>query len=380
MAKHNKSDKLYQRFNFRIYPTSSQVEKMRDTSDACRFVWNYFLGKRSLLYRTQLRSMNYYNCANELPLLKKVFPWLVKAESTSLQECLQDLQQAFVNFFENHAGYPEFKFKKHSHINYRCRYVNNNISLVDDKHIKLPRLGTVRIRLSKQLPGKIANVTIMQRPSGKFFVSITCEVPDITRSNQGMELGLDLGLHDLYTLSNGNKTPNHKFLAMYQKQLARQQRRLSRRKPGSFRYQKQRFKVARLHENIANTRMDYLHQESTKLARLCSILCIEDLNIKGMSRNPYLSKAILDAGWGMFIRMLEYKLSQHGGKLIKVPRFYASSQTCHICGHKYPKTKDLSVRGWTCPECGEFHDRDINAAINILHKGLEILPQLCNAS
>ena len=191
--------------------------------------------------------------------------------------------------------------------------------------------------------------------------------------NHGLEHGMDLGIKSFYTLDDGHMPSDMKYVHNASKKLLKAQRRLSRMKKGSSNFNRQKLKVARLHEKIANARHDYLHKESTYLAGLCSLLCIEDLNVKGMVQNRRLARSISDASWSMFVKMLGYKMPLHGGILLKVPRYFASSQTCHICGHKEPKTKALDVRKWTCPECGTFHDRDINAAINILAKGKAML-------
>ncbi len=367
---------IYLRYQYRIYPNDTQQAQVHVTADCCRFVHNYYLNLRSLAWRTQHRNMNYYACANDLKYLKLVYPWLGKADSMALQEELKDLQSSFENFWRGDAAYPKYCSKRSSGLSFRTRNQSDGIRLsADSRYIKLPKLGWTKIRLSRQIPGIIENATIKQKPSGKYFVSLTVKIASsvVTGCNAGNEHGLDLGIKSFYTLDDGTKKANPRCLYRYDNKLVRAQRRLSRMKKGSSNWHKQKLKVAQLHEKISNTRHNFLHMESTELARKCSLLCIEDLGISGMTKNHRLARSISDVSWSEFISMLEYKMALHGGMLVKVPRFYASTQTCHICGHKEPKTKALGIRRWTCPECGILHDRDENAAINILNKGKTML-------
>ena len=370
---------IYLRYQYRIYPNDLQKTKAQITADCCRFVHNYYLNLRSLAWRTQHRSMNYNACANDLKYLKLVYPWLAQADSMALQEELKDLQRSFENFWRGDASYPLYHAKKSTGLSFRTRNQSDGIRIsADNRYIHLPKLGWTKIRLSRQVPGIIENATLIQKPSGKYFVSLTVKIASsvVTKRNDGNEHGLDLGLKSFYILDDGTKKDNPKYLYRYENKLVREQRRLSRMKKGSSNWRKQKLKVARLHEKISNTRHDFLHKESTYLARKCSLLCIEDLNIAGMTKNHRLARSISDVSWSEFISMLEYKMALHGGMLVKVPRFYASTQTCHICGHKEPKTKALTIRKWTCPECKAMHDRDVNAAINILSKGKTLLPSV----
>ena len=369
-------ENIYLRYQYRIYPTDNQTEQIRVTADCCRFVHNYYLNARSLAWRTQHRNMNYNACANDLRYLKMVYPWLGGADSMALQEELKDLQRSFENFWRGDASYPQYRSRKASGLSYRTRNQKGSVRMsVDNKYIHLPRLGWTKIKLSRDIPGVIENATIIRRPSGKYFVSLTVkiETSHLLGTNKGQEHGLDLGIKSFYTLDDGTRADNIHALKRYESKLLRAQRRLSRMKKGSANFLKQKHKLARLHEKVADIRKDFLHKESAHLAKMCSLLCIEDLNVKGMVKNHHLAGAISDASWSEFVRMLEYKLPLHGGILIKVPRYFASTQVCHICGHKEPKAKVLSVREWTCPQCGAVHDRDDNAAINILAKGKAML-------
>lgn len=307
----------------------------------------------------------------------------------ALQEAIKDLNKAYVNFFEKRAGYPRFHSKRSSCQSYRTRNQSNGIS-IEGKRIKLPTLGLVKAKVSRMPKGRILNATISRSATGKYFVSLCCEEDTLPKPNAGGVVGIDLGIKALYTDSNGYTEPNPMHLKQYEKKLHREQKKLSRmieaniagytknRKPVWKRplsecrnIQKQRRKVALIHEKIYNCRTDALHKMTTKLVNENQVIGIESLNIKGMVRNHKLAKAISDASWGRAVQMLEYKAFEHGCTIRKIPTFYPSSQICFDCGYKNPLVKDLLVRDWVCPECGSVHDRDCNAAKNILRLALD---------
>ena len=354
---------------FRAYPNAEQKNLIDRTFGCCRLIYNKGLDMRKTAF-VDGAQIGYTQTSAMLTDLKKLknMAFLKDVDSIALQQSLRDLDRAYKNFFSKRSGYPRFK-SKHDHFqSYRTINQGDNIRIVG-KYLKLPKLGYLKIKQSMNV-SHINNVTIERTPTGKYFIVLNVEFTPEIRPNDGCIIGIDVGIKDFYTDSNGNTVDNPKFLEKTTKKLIREQRKLSRKQKDSNNRNKQRLRVARVHERITNQRNDFLQKQSTILIRENQTVCVEDLNIKGMVRNHKLARSISSASWSKFYEMLEYKASWYGCEIIKVPTFYPSSQTCNVCGYKNPIIKNLSIRYWECPQCHTKHDRDTNAAINILSKGL----------
>ena len=361
-------------YKYRIYPTAAQKEMIAQTLGCCRFVFNHFLDMRSTEYKENKKSLSYNKTAGLMALMKKEqeTEWLKNADSMALQEALRNLDTAFQNFFHKTGRYPRFKSKHHNTQSYRTRNQSNGIRFEENSRLLLPKLGKVKIKKHRDFNGRILNATVTKTASGRYYVSLCVEQDFVPKTNTGGSVGIDVGLKEFYTDSNGSVLKNPKPLAKLMKKLVREQRKLSRKIKGSSNRQKQRVKVARIHERITNTRKDFLHKASSKIVSENQVIAVEQLNVKGMIHNRRLAKAIADASWSEFVRQLEYKAFEHGGTVIKVPTFYPSSQTCSCCGYLNRDVRNLAVRQWDCPVCGKHHDRDKNAAVNILWHAMEI--------
>ena len=354
----------------RIYPNKAQQKLINQTFGCCRLVYNKGLAMREEAYK-QGEKVSYNQTSAMLTAWKKALQFLKVVDSISLQQSLRDLDRAYTNFFQKRAKYPKFKSKHDNHQSYRTINQGNNVRIVG-KYIKLPKLGYIKVRQSMAI-GKINNVTIERTPTGKYFAVLNVEFEPTYERTGFNEIGIDVGIKEFYTDSNGKVVANPKHLEKSTKKLIREQRRLSRKVKGSSNRNKQRARVAKVHEKITNQRNDFLHKLSTMLVRENQTICIEDLNVKNMAKNHKLARSISSVSWSNFFEMLEYKSAWYGSTVVRIPTNYPSSQTCGRCGYKNTLVKNLSVRKWECPNCGEHHDRDINAARNILNKGLQLL-------
>ena len=361
--------KINRTFRFRLYPNKSQTELLSRHFGCSRFVYNYFLNQRKEQYKFTGKSDNYYAQAKALTTLKKQeeTAWLNEVNSQTLQFAIKSLEAAYTNFFKKHAKFPKFK-SKHS----KNSFTVPQFASITDNRLFIPKFKEgIKCRVHREIKGKVGKVTITKTPSGKYFVSVFTEEEYISPLEKtGKSVGVDMGLKDLLVTSEGETFKNNRYTRKYECKLTKAQRHLSRKKKGSREFENQKLKVARLHEKITNSRADFLHKCSISLVRRYDTICIEDLNVKGMVKNHHLAKSITDASWCSFISMLTYKAEWNGKKIVKADRYFPSSQTCHVCGHINKQIKDLSVREWECPNCHTRHDRDVNAAINILRIGL----------
>ena len=360
-------------FKVRIYPNKEQQILLEKTFGANRFVYNHFLNLKSKLYEFYKIKLSYNNSSKVLTELKKYREWLKEIDSVSLVQTLRDLDSAYQNFFNGRGEYPKFK-KKQGKNSYRT---NGRTLRVDNSFITITKVGSIRFRDKYRLEDKnilkIYNITISRTSSGKYYASISAEVyiPCFEKTNQNV--GIDLGLKDFAILNTGEKIHNPRILKSLEVKYRKLAKSLSRKVKGSANYQKAKLKLTRFHEKIANIRKDFLHKLSTNLVKTYDIICIENLNISGLLKNHKLSKSFQDVSLYEFVRQLEYKARWYGKIISKVDRFYPSSKLCSNCGYKNKEVKNLSIREWTCPECGTHHDRDVNSAINILNEGLRVL-------
>jgi putative transposase len=361
---------IFKSYKFRLCPTKDQEILLAKHFGACRFVFNHYLNKRKESYLEDNKSLNYYDNANDLTQFKKDenVDWLKEINSQSLQSSLRNLDTSYVKFFKKQTKFPRFKSKYAKQSFKIPQYVS-----INDNKLIIPKFkGGIKIKLHKEISGKILFGTISKTTTGKYYVSITCEVQHKPFEKTGSEVGIDTGIKDLAILSNGTTYKNIRSLKTKIKKLKYEQRQLSKKVKGSSSRNKQKQNLAVVHEKITKVRKDYLHKVSTEIVKNHDLISVEDLAVKNMMQNHKLAQALSDVSLGTFYGMLEYKARWNDKQFVKIDRFFPSSKTCSNCGW-INQDLTLSIREWTCPECGEKHDRDFNASKNILKQGLNIL-------
>jgi len=348
-------------YKFRLYPNREQQAFLAKCFGCSRFVYNYFLRLTTDVYAECKKSLRYKEWAKLLTQLKKEFEWLKEVNSQSLQQTLKDLETAYVRFFKGLAKFPRFK-KRDNKQSFR---VPQHFSITEDERLKLPKMTAIKMVVHREIEGNIKSVTISKTPSGKYFASIVTELEISKAPLNGDKIGLDLGLKDFVITSKPDKFPNPRYFERSLRRLKIRQRRLSRKIKDSKNRKNARVRVAKIHEKVANQRLDYQHKISLKLTCENQAISCEDLNIKGLVKNRKLAKQISDVAWGQFLTLLEYKGELYGCEISKVDRFFPSSKRCNVCGW-IKEDLTLKDRKWDCLECNTTHDRDINACLNLL--------------
>ena len=355
-------------YKYRIYPNTEQKEFFAKCFGCVRFFYNKSLSEMNDIYEATGKYKNITPAS-----YKEDYSFLKEADSLALSNAQLNRNTAFKSFFSHKSGFPKYKSKRNDQ-SYTTNNQKGSVKISDNhRYITIPKCQRIRIKMHRLFEGIIKSITVSRTTDNKYYISLLVETEIEPLEPTKKMIGLDLGIKDLIVDSNGKKYKNHKYLTKSQTKLAKEQRKLSKMVKGSNNRNKQRIKIARLHKKIQNQRNDYLHKLSKKIIDENQVIALEDLKVIDMEHKNKLARNINDASWSRLVSMLTYKANWYGRTVVKVPSNYPSSQLCSICSYKNSITKDLGIRKWTCPKCGSIHDRDINAAKNILSKGIEIL-------
>ena len=364
---------IYRAYKYRIYPAKDQEVLINKHIGCCRWLYNYALEKKTKAYKKDKTKLSRFDLSADLPNLKKKeeTQWLKEVNSQSLQMSLKNMDEAFVRFFKEKKGFPKFKNKHYSRQSFSVPQ-NTKVDW-DNKRVSIPKIKNIRFVVDRKTDGEVKSSTVSRTPTGKYFISILVDTgvkpPEKHIIKPKTSVGVDLGIKDFLITSNGEKVSNPKYLRNYLFKLKRLQRRASHKQKGSNNRKKRNLRVAKLHERIHNSRTDFLHKISSKLISENQTICLEDLNVKGMMKNHCLAQSISDCSWSKFNEFLEYKAEWNGVNIVRIGRFEPSSKMCSNCGH-IKRDLTLKDRKWQCGSCHAKHDRDINAAKNILDFGL----------